>query len=458
MTSQQVVSHQVADALAPTAGSGSDPAPKDLYVGCINPRALTEVLLGRKVDWNEKSSVKLMTDTLQTDYNELFDMKYNSPLYAGLKLQNGHVVKLPPAQIEILEPHQRATPDLMKVKKLQDLQSIGVDDFANLNVENAVLENGKLTVKLDVPSLNNTITNASLTQQIFGITIDSQASPVAAWTAPNCHWQDIGNFMKDVTEFDSPVQGALGDCWLIAALSAVAWSLPYSIDHRTRPTSANEVDHVDELTFYGKGYGRDAPTGSVEVTDDVVVTNSGDIIVYCRSNNIGEMWPAVYEKAFAKWTTGNTTDEPNITTLTGGDPALATAQLTNRQPVYYDTASRSADDLWTIVRANSLSYRTFNPMTAWTYATGNQFNGINIAANHAYTILGWAFQNNKKYIVLRNPWGYWEPNGLNSYQGILQFFDESFWLPINMIPDDGIFALEADAFKLYYVTIGVASP
>jgi hypothetical protein len=58
----------------------------NLNVGAINPYALTEALVGRKIDWNSKNSIEIMEDALETNYGELFDMKFNFPIYAGLKL------------------------------------------------------------------------------------------------------------------------------------------------------------------------------------------------------------------------------------------------------------------------------------------------------------------------------------------------------------------------------------
>jgi hypothetical protein len=48
---------------------------ENLSVGAINPYALTEALLGRKIDWSDSRSIKIMENTLETDYYELFDMK-----------------------------------------------------------------------------------------------------------------------------------------------------------------------------------------------------------------------------------------------------------------------------------------------------------------------------------------------------------------------------------------------
>ena len=95
-------------------------------------------------------------------------------------------------------------------------------------------------------------------------------------------------------------------------------------------------------------------------------------------------------------------------------------------------------------------------MTAWTYGSGEFYTGSNIVACHAYTVLGWAYQYGHEYIVLRNPWGITEPAGLGTYQGLLSFFDKSFWRFIDMIGNDGVFALESWAFKIYFAGLGVA--
>ena len=96
-------------------------------------------------------------------------------------------------------------------------------------------------------------------------------------------------------------------------------------------------------------------------------------------------------------------------------------------------------------------------MTAWTYGSGDKtYTGTNVVASHCYTVLGWAYKNHKKYIVLRNPWGRTEPAGFNTYQGLVSFFDGSFWRPMNTIGNDGVFAIEANSFKNLFAGIGVA--
>ncbi|MCS3867362.1 hypothetical protein J3D55_000278 [Chryseobacterium ginsenosidimutans] len=62
-----------------------DQAPKEMFVGVINPYALTEAITGRRFDWKDPRSSQIIEEALETNYAELFDIKYNSPLYAGLE-------------------------------------------------------------------------------------------------------------------------------------------------------------------------------------------------------------------------------------------------------------------------------------------------------------------------------------------------------------------------------------
>jgi hypothetical protein len=117
------------------------------------------------------------------------------------------------------------------------------------------------------------------------------------------------------------------------------------------------------------------------------------------------------------------------------------------------------------VRENSLSYKAFNPMVAWTYSSGAEspdhvnYDNAHIAARHAYSILGWYYVNNKKYLIVRNPWGSYESN-LNPEIVSWVAWDApyqsgpGFWRTIQMATTDGIFAISADNFKKYYAGFG----
>ncbi|MBD8082877.1 C2 family cysteine protease [Chryseobacterium caseinilyticum] len=431
-----------------------DQAPKEMFVGVINPYALTEAITGRKFDWTDAKSYQILEQTLEKSYSELFDIKFNSPLYAGLQLERDNTVKTMRAEdVKVRSSDKLETINFSTIKNLKDLSKAGITDLDSVEIKNARLDKGDVKVVLNVPKLNNTITNTMVSPVIKDIVFGSPNINLG-WTPANCLWSDRGNFFNDVTEFNDPIQGAVGNCYFISAIAALAWATPYAIEHKVRATGTGETQRVNAIQFYTKGGGKDAPSKLIEVTDSTIITTSNNP-VYCRSNDAGEIWPAVYEKAFAKWINQTGDDKPDITKTAYGDPVKAIAQLNNKTPLYYYTNTRTADQLYGIVRENSMSMKTINPMVAWTYGSGN-YSGSNIVANHAYTILGWAFVNNKSYIILRNPWGVTEPNGLNSYQGLISFFDNSFWRPINMIGNDGVFALEINAFKYYFAGMGVA--
>jgi hypothetical protein len=135
-----------------------------------------------------------------------------------------------------------------------------------------------------------------------------------------------------------------------------------------------------------------------------------------------------------------------MTVVNYGDCVDASFNLTGLSKTYFGNGSMSGDDIWTTVRSNSLSYKTFNPMTCWTYGTapaGLDYASANVVANHCYTILGWDYLNNTKYVVLRNPWGFHEATIDNITGTPWQAFDTSFWRNVTL-NTGGVFAMKAD--------------
>ena len=140
-------------------------------------------------------------------------------------------------------------------------------------------------------------------------------------------WADPGEFFDEAAEFFDPVQGAVGDCYLIAALASIAWARPYLVAQRTRATGSGQQAFVDMIEIHDG-----ATTKQVEVTEKLPLNAPGNTYIYCRSSETGEIWPAVYEKAYAKWRTKVTTDTPDISAIAGGDPVAALVQLSGLTP------------------------------------------------------------------------------------------------------------------------------
>jgi len=383
-------------------------------VGVINPFALAEVITNRQIDWNNIFNTEEMLESIfKLPYEDLFDPEKGSPLYLEMEFVKGED-----------HMHQRE----FEATDSEIINSITARvDTSDSSIMSKVKESAKL----------------------------AREATVTAGDA----WVDIGDFFVSGADLFDPVQGAVGDCYLIAALSAVAWSRPYVIGHRTRPTNTSG-GFTNMIEFFANGKAK-----QIEVTDKLLMWGTSNNPKYARSSDLGEIWPGLYEKAYAKWKTGHTGDTPNISSIAGGDPVRACAELTGLNRYYFAT-TMSADDIWTKVRANSMTGSTFNPMVAWTWPSGSaapggvNYNTANLVANHAYSIHGWDYRNKKKYVVLRNPWGTKEAtvgiaNGTWVSYDRAGHYGPGFWRHTNLADNDGLFALEAATFKKYFRGFGL---
>jgi hypothetical protein len=436
----------------------------------INPYALAEVVSGRRIKWEEvKDPPRLLEAILQTPYSELFDPKYQGPLYEGFRLdESGQLVPSRSPLLDVvidLASSDLEVPleDEINITHISDLgPRFNVDDVGTVPVERAIAEGGFLHLMLRLPEKDRLRRLARVfTKEILAIIAPDPETVGSSpdWTPPGATWGDAGNFFNETSEFFDPIQGAVANCYYIAALSAVAWAAPYRIRHMTRATGQAQERFTNLVQFFQPDSNGKLDK-EIEVTDDVPLSAGGGFL-YSRSSEPGEIWPAVYEKAYAKLKTGISGDHPDILATAWGDCVYATAQLTGGQREYHSTVDVSADQLWNVVRANSIGGRTFNPMTAWTYSSGDAaskkiiYADANVVASHCYTILGWDYRDQKKYIVLRNPWGRTEATA-QALAGTTWLWDISWWRPIDLTVVDGTFAVEASAFRQYWAGLGLA--
>jgi hypothetical protein len=439
----------------------------------INPYALADLVAGQRIPWKDlPDAQRVLEQILATPYEELFDPKFAGPLYIGQRLdENMRLVPVRSPLLDYVAPSEGndtqmgGFDDLSQYKTLGDLiQHIDLKDILAWPITCFDLSRfSHLQFSVRLPEVLRTMRLGRIFSAdiIRAITYDSNIQiPVSlGWTPPGGHWATAGTFFHETAEFFDPVQGAVANCYYIAALSAVAWATPFRIAHLTRATGVNQDQFNDMIDFYTPDSGG-VVDKAIQITEALPLTAGGDFI-YCRSSEAGEIWPAVYEKGYAKLKTGTASDMPDITQTAWGDPVWATAQLNGGLRSSFDTASRSADDLWNILRSHCLSYRTFDPMTAWTYSSGDaspdhvDYSSAQVVGSHAYTVLGWAYQDCKRWIVLRNPWGYFEATA-SVLDATIVMYDMSWWRPITLKNPDGVFAMEISAFKKYFAGFGVA--
>jgi len=96
-------------------------------------------------------------------------------------------------------------------------------------------------------------------------------------------------------------QGALGDCFFIASMAAVANASPSTI---ADAITYNEKDHTYTVRFYEEqGYYGDMKP--VFITVDAYLPVSGDRSDPAYAGDPGQkLWPSIMEKAYAKWKGG----------------------------------------------------------------------------------------------------------------------------------------------------------
>ena len=407
-------------------------------IGVANPYALTEAVIGRKVDWRATLNPKGIVETaLGMPFGRLIDPVSGSLLFPGLKTA--------------------AKGQLQKVTK-GDLKA---DVTRRLDLHKAFRPVAP-TAQLS-PQMKTLIARpAPLAQQQLRDIILLITGVVAS-----DGWTDQGAFFTDGAQEGDPVQGGLGDCYFIGALDAVAFTNPSKVLRLGESHSPTRPD-ADTLRFSPGYYHKPGPTSpvtsgplwqNVAVSEQVPLTSG--IPTYARCSDSGEVWPLVYEKAFAKWRTGVTNDRPDYSSLNGGWCVGATSCLVGRDwhEDWWDNESVDADEVVSLLRRHTRGGRTIHPMTAWTYSSSESlpddgfarnYDRSNIVYNHCYALLGWASHNGETYVVLRNPWGYHEAT-----RGDLLEVVSVFGQALNT---DGRFGLPVEVFRRYFEGFGVVHP
>ena len=282
------------------------------------------------------------------------------------------------------------------------------------------------------------------------------------------------NYFVTSFAYNDLVQGYLPDCYFIAALSSVAFATgliqnqpaaPYNYDFYTPPVVEGGL----------------ATKESVKVVSNFLPLDLNNKYHYSKSFTVGEIWVAMYEKAFACWK-NRVTDKPNYSIICTGDPVLALVNLTGYKFTTYkpgtdvgtSTATRystkdfgtDATKIFDKIRKQCIipAYKVKFPMVAYTYdprqetpPAGITYTDATIVANHAYSVLGVLTIAANNYIVMRNPWGQMgagpgsgDPSGLPA--GALA---SGTWNGVNLSDaSDAIFALRADVFRDYFKGFG----
>lgn len=231
------------------------------------------------------------------------------------------------------------------------------------------------------------------------------------------------------------MQGAVADCYFVAALSGVAAENPNLV----KSGIVDNGDNTYKVRFFTKKnyYDTNYEQTWVTIDGDMPAQAGRTDLRYAKGEQLKsggrELWPALYEKAWAQLKGGyNVMGE-------GGSTAEAIEALSGKRVSYMSTDTTPDDMLWTrLVNAS----KNDQVMAAGTRGKEDEsiYTGTNLYAWHAYTILG-AYEkgrgkDKKRFVKLRNPWGRVEPGQDGK--------------------DDGVFELPFEDFKKFYQNVNIA--
>ncbi|EJC98426.1 cysteine proteinase [Fomitiporia mediterranea MF3/22] len=271
-------------------------------------------------------------------------------------------------------------------------------------------------------------------------------------------------FFVDEPSASDIVQGALGDCWYLSAIAAVA----------TKPELVKKlcVEHDKTVGVYGFIFCRDGEWVDVIIDDqlftkvprwecvtnetkasyhydndmyDRVARKGGKTLYFARSSQENETWVPLIEKAFAKL-------HGDFNALDGGYTNEGIEDLTGgvSESIYMNDIM-DPDNFWgnDLLRANNdLLFSCF--IDAPDGMLDGKVKGI--LPGHAYTIIKAVEFRGKKFLKIRNPWGSSEWTGRWS-DGSKEWTQE--WLsalaPLeHQFGDDGVFVMEyCDFLKVW---------
>jgi len=272
-------------------------------------------------------------------------------------------------------------------------------------------------------------------------------------------------------------QGALGDCWLMSSLAAVA-EFPRVIEHMFVHTKTR-VDGKYVCRIFDSEQKK-----FVHLTvDDKIPCRPGGGPIFAESLE-GELWPCIIEKAFAKWV-------GSYSKLSGGWPALAleaitgsksrlysftgdtimglsfgnlnvksASNLTDGASIWYTNESYSAEQFWDkLMMFDESDYlmTLASPGTDVYSEAQGPSDDFGIVGGHAYSLISVVEVSDFKLCKIRNPWGDFEWGGDWSDRSIKwsehnDVFEE---LQPKLDKDDGLFWMPYEELIKIFTSVTV---
>ncbi len=185
-------------------------------------------------------------------------------------------------------------------------------------------------------------------------------------------------------------QGAIGDCYYMSSIAAVAQQRPDLIRDMIKANG----DGTYSVTFHR--WNGDKAEAVTVVVDNKFPTRQSESPLYAKAGD-SELWPMVLEKAYAKFH-GNSYVEIGL----GGWPGNAMQELSGRKSSSFEA---KAGPLKTLALSLSLGTGVVIDTPGSDDTKGNAlYEGGRMVNLHAYWVKSVDLQ--KKQVTLVNPWGW----------------------------------------------------
>ncbi len=237
-------------------------------------------------------------------------------------------------------------------------------------------------------------------------------------------YKDFSNYELFVgsPDLEDINQGAVGNCYYLAALGGLALSDPEIINQMVTDLG----DGTYAVRFFDAGQ-------EVYVRVDgqlPAYSESSNYLVYAKQGPDGEIWMPIVEKAYAHFRYGENTYD----SLSGGWMKTVNSQITGETSLTYYAPSFSSnpENLWALL-ATQIDADHAITLASWT-TTDNP-----VVGNHAYVVHSVTSNEEGLFVNVFNPWGFDGRSWDDNYQ------DGMLTLSIEQVIDNYSYAVIAQA-------------